>query len=305
MAYQTAQATRKILITGITGQVGFELARTLSCFGTILAPTRSEFDLNQNESIQAFIETHRPDWIINPAAYTAVDQAEKEPETAMQVNYHAVHTLAMLASQLNIPLIHFSTDYVFNGSNTKPYVETDPLHPINVYGQSKALGEQAILDFAAHTPFPHLILRTSWVYATRGKNFLLTILKLAQERPELKIINDQFGAPTWARHLAELVSFLVIQMERFSPEERLAKSGIYHATAAGQTTWYEFAKAIIEGSPEQIPTPPQIYPIPATEYPLPAARPYYSTLSSEKLFNQFGVNIPHWQEGLTLALNQK
>lgn len=300
----TAQAARKILVTGVSGQVGFELQRTLSCFGTVLAPNRFELDLTQPDSIQHFVRTHRPHWIVNPGAYTAVDLAEKEPDLAMQVNFHAVRLLATEASQLGIPFIHFSTDYVFDGTHQVPYLETDRTCPINIYGQSKCLGENAILEIAAQTPFPHFILRTSWVYATRGKNFLRTILKLAQERPELKIINDQFGAPTWARHLAELVAFLVIQLEHMPYYERLVKSGIYHATSTGQTTWYEFAKTIIELSSAHIPHPPQLYPIPATEYPLPAARPHFSVLSSEKLFQTFGVNLPHWKEALYLALGQ-
>lgn len=300
----TAQATRKLLVTGVSGQVGFELQRTLSCFGTILAPNRFEFDLTSSESIQNFIRKHRPDWIINPGAYTAVDLAEKEPDVAMQVNFHAVRLLAEEASQLGIPLIHFSTDYVFDGTHQVPYLETDRTCPINIYGQSKCLGENAILEAATHTAFPHFILRTSWVYATRGKNFLRTILKLAQERPELKIINDQFGAPTWARHLAELVALLVMQIEHMPHAERLAKSGIYHATSTGKTTWYEFAKSIIELSREHLPHPPQIHPIPATDYPLPAARPSFSVLSSEKLFQTFGVNLPHWKEALYQALGQ-
>lgn len=295
---------RKILLTGKNGQVGWELQRTLASLGDIVAVGQKEMDLADPDSIRRVIEQVRPDLIINAAAYTAVDKAESEPDLAMAVNGIAPGIMAEEAKRLNAAIVHYSTDYVFDGTEKRPYGENDAPNPLNVYGKTKLAGERAIQTAGV----PHLILRTSWVYGARGRNFLLTILRLARERDELKIVDDQVGAPTWSRLLAEITSQMVAQF--FSPLRRPAVSladisGIYHATPAGSTSWHGFAAKILEGTFRQaMQASPKLTPIPTSEYPLPAMRPRNSCLSNEKLAHTFGLAAPVWEESLTLCLQE-
>lgn len=289
---------RTILVTGVNGQVGYELARTLQGLGKVVAVDRSTLDLANFEQIRAVVRDVRPALIVNPAAYTAVDKAEQEVELAMRINGEAPGVLAEEAKKLGAALIHYSTDYVFNGEKDGAYVEDDPTDPQNVYGRSKLAGEQAIAASGAD----HLILRTSWVYGTRGKNFLLTMLRLGAERPELKVVADQFGAPTWANTIATLTSHLVAQT--FATEDNAKwwseRSGVYHLCAADATSWHGFASAIFELA--ELGSKPSTLPIPAADYPTPAKRPANSRMSNEKLARVFGLAAPHWHDALTLCL---
>jgi len=295
---------RKILLTGKNGQVGWELQRALAPLGNVMAFDRREMDLADPDSIRKVIKEFRPDVIVNAAAYTAVDKAESEPDLAMAVNGVAPGILAEEAKRLNAVIIHFSTDYVFDGTKKTPYSEEDIPNPLNVYGKTKLVGERAVQAGGA----PYLILRTSWVYGARGRNFLLTILRLARERGELKIVDDQVGAPTWGRLLAEVTSQIVAQF--FSPLCRPAAqmadvSGIYNAVSAGSTSWHGFAIKILEGvSRRIIQSPPKLIPIPTSEYPLLAARPRNSCLSNEKLMRTYGLAIPAWDASLEFCLQE-
>jgi dTDP-4-dehydrorhamnose reductase len=287
---------RRILLTGKTGQVGYELERSLQGLGEVIAVDRSEMDLANLDQVREVIRTVKPTLIVNPAAYTAVDKAESEPELAMLINAHAPGVMAEEAKKLGAAMIHYSTDYVFDGTKTSPYVEDDPTCPINVYGQTKLAGEKAIQAAG----IPHLILRTSWVYGTRGKNFLLTIQRLARERVELRIVADQAGAPTWCRTIADTTAHILAQTKRSKGGEELWQehSGIYHLSAQGQTTWHGFAAAILAHSSTQ--GEPTLTPINADEYPVPARRPANSVLSSARLIEQFCA-LPSWDLALRLC----
>lgn len=287
----------KILITGKNGQVGWELQRTLAPLGEVVAVDRQALDLANPDAIRTLIRAVKPDLIVNPAAYTAVDKAESEPEAAMAVNGMAPGIMAEEAKKLGAAMIHYSTDYVFDGSKAAPYTETDSPCPINVYGRTKLAGEQAIQAAG----IPHLILRTSWVYGTRGKNFLLTILRLAGEREELKIVDDQIGAPTACRMIAEATAQILAQTRGNLGDV----SGLYHLTAAGQTSWHGFTAAILETRSRLMgAASPRLSPIPTSAYPLPAPRPHYSVMSNERLQHTFGVAIPAWQNGLSLCMDE-
>jgi dTDP-4-dehydrorhamnose reductase len=283
----------KILITGKTGQVGYELERSLQGFGEIIALDRSQMDLADLSQVRDVIRDIKPNLIVNPAAYTAVDKAETEPELAMRVNGEAPGVIAEEAKKLGATIIHYSTDYVFDGTKSSPYTEDDPTCPINVYGQSKAAGEQAIRDVGV----PHLIFRTSWVYGARGKNFLLTVLRLAQERDELRIVGDQYGAPTWCRTIADTTAHILAQGGN-GKDWWQEKSGLYHLTAQGQTTWAGFTEAILANA--VLPKKPAITAIRTHEYPLPARRPGSSIISCEKLMSTFCA-LPEWQKALELC----
>jgi dTDP-4-dehydrorhamnose reductase len=295
---------RKILLTGKNGQVGWELQRTLASLGDVVAVGHREMDLADPDSIRRMIGQVQPGLIVNAAAYTAVDQAESEPDLAMAVNGIAPGIMAEEAKRLNAAIIHYSTDYVFDGAKEHSYVEHDTPNPLNAYGSTKLAGERAIQATGA----PHLILRSSWVYGTRGRNFLLTILRLARERSELKVVDDQVGAPTWARLLAEVTSQIVAQ--HASPLCRQAipisdVSGIYHAVPAGSTSWHGFAAEIMKNvSGHAGQTPPKLVPIPTSDYPLPAVRPRNSCLSNEKLARTFGLATPSWEDSLTMCLQE-
>ncbi|BAV33920.1 dTDP-4-dehydrorhamnose reductase [Sulfuricaulis limicola] len=295
---------RKILLTGKNGQVGWELQRTLASLGDVVAVGRREMDLADPDSIRKVVGEVRPDLIVNAAAYTAVDKAESEPELAMAVNGVAPGILAEEARHLKAAIIHYSTDYVFDGTLNRPYREDDAPNPVNVYGRTKLAGERAIRAAGA----PHLILRTSWVYAARERNFLLTILRLAREKNELRIVDDQIGAPTWARLLAEVTSQIVAQ--HFSSLCRQATSisdasGVYHAVPEGWTSWHGFAARILDGLPDQAMTArPKLVPIPTSGYPTPAKRPANSRLDGDKLRKTYDLAMPTWENSLALCLEE-
>jgi len=283
----------KVLLTGSTGQVGYELARSLQGVGEVVALDRGELDLSNLDQVRAVIRRVQPQLIVNPAAYTAVDKAESEPELAFRINAEAPAVMAEEARALGAALVHYSTDYVFDGTHAAPRVEDDPLGPLNVYGASKLAGEQAI----AAAGIPHLIFRTSWVYGMRGKNFLLTMLRLARERDELRVVADQHGAPTWSRTIADTTAQVLSQAHAGGREWWVQNSGIYHLSAQGQTTWHEFTEAIIAEAGLSC----KVLPITSAEYPTPARRPQYSVMSSERLMARF-CRLPDWKEALHLCM---
>jgi dTDP-4-dehydrorhamnose reductase len=279
-----------ILITGATGQVGSAIARL---FPQALTPTRLDLDLASEASIRTYLRTTRPRWIINPAAYTAVDKAESQPALAQAINAEAPRILGEEAAALGATVLHFSTDYVFDGTKPTPYVEADPTHPLNVYGASKLAGEQALAASGA----AHIILRTSWIYAATGKNFLLTILKLAAQKSELRIVADQHGAPTSAHDLANLTAHILAQ----NSVQPNPASGLFHATAQGETTWHGFASEALRQ--HSIPNAATLIPIPTAEFPTPAQRPQNSRLNCDKLASTFNFRLPQWQTSLTQVLS--
>jgi dTDP-4-dehydrorhamnose reductase len=285
----------KILITGANGQVGWELQRTLAPLGEVVALGHADLDLSNPDAIRQAMRQIAPDLIVNAAAYTAVDRAEQERDLAHAVNAVAPGVLAEEAKHLNAALVHYSTDYIFDGSKGSPYVEIDAPNPMSVYGVTKLAGEKAISAVGC----PHLILRTSWVYGARGKNFLLTIQRLAQERDELRVVDDQLGAPTWSRMIAESTAAIVNQcLHKGSVADMLRdKGGLYHLTAAGNTSWFGFASEIVK----HLDKPPRMTPIGTAEYPLPAPRPAYSVMSNNKLTRTFGIALPDWKRALALC----
>lgn len=294
---------KKILLTGVSGQVGHalqqQLALELADEWQVVACDRQQLDLTQPEHIRRVVRDIAPDLIINPAAYTAVDKAESERELANAINATAAGVLAEEAARLKIGLIHFSTDYVYDGTKNGVYAEDDAVSPLSVYGASKLAGEEAI----RRVGLPHLILRTSWVYGSYGKNFLKTIIRLAQERDNLRIVADQYGAPTADIAIARAVTELVT---RWHPED-VAQTGVYHLINRGETTWFGFASEIVvqyralealRGWPAL--AVKEIAQIAAAEYPTPAKRPANSRMSTAKLEQTFGVTLPEW----SIALNQ-
>jgi dTDP-4-dehydrorhamnose reductase len=284
----------KILLTGASGQVGYELERSLQAIGKVVAVDRARMDLSDLDQVRDVIRRERPQLIVNPAAYTAVDKAESEPALAHRINAEAPAVMAAEARLLGAAMVHYSTDYVFDGSKAGAYTETDPTGPINVYGHSKLAGEQAIIAAG----IPHLILRTSWVYGMRGKNFLLTMLRLAAERDELRVVADQHGAPTWSRTIADTTAVLLAQARSGQAHWWEANSGIYHLSAEGQTTWHGFTEAIVA----QAGLDCRIVPISSAEYPTPARRPANSVMSSEKLMQRL-CTLPDWHDALRLCLS--
>jgi dTDP-4-dehydrorhamnose reductase len=282
--------------------VGFELRRSLSTFGKVLSPAREELDLFHAGALHAYLERVRPSLIVNAAAYTAVDKAESEKEQAFLINETVPDILAHEAARCGIPLIHYSTDYVFSGAGDRPFSELDATAPGNIYGASKLAGEISIASSGAD----YLIFRTSWVYASRGKNFLLRMLELGRERDELKIVNDQIGAPTSARLIADVTAQIIAQamlegIGKFFRE----KKGIYHLTTRGEASWYDFAKFIFENAPQnQLTKRPRLLAIPTQEYPLPAKRPMNSRLDVNLLEKTFGLALPPWQEQAQLVLEE-
>ena len=304
---------RTILLTGRTGQVGSELLRLLPEIGEVVAPDRHELDLLNPDSIGRAVREIRPELIVNAAAFTAVDAAETQEAQAHAINANAPGVLAEEAKKIGAAVVHYSTDYVFDGSKRTPYEEADSGAPINLYGKTKLAGEQAVVAAGV----PHLIFRTAWVYSTRGRNFLRAILRLATEKEELRVVRDQFGAPTWSRAIAEATVKILAQLtsqDGSAANSLLRVSGIYHLTAAGETTWYDFARAILEEAFHLSPAVEwfeeatrgrplitrRIIPITTAEYPTPAARPAFSVLSNSHLIRTFGVELPHWREQLHL-----
>ena len=291
----------RILLTGITGQLGFELKHTLAPLGTVIGIDRQDMDLSQPAKIRQVIENHEPDIIVNPAAYTAVDKAETEQELAHTINTEAPKTMADVAQELGATLIHISTDYVFDGAQHTPYLETDKPNPIGIYGKTKLAGEVAVQNSCERS----YIFRTAWVYGAYGhNNFVKTMLRLGHERPEVKVVMDQIGTPTSASCLASRITKFVTCLKHSyqTPPE----SGIYHLTACGAASWYDFAVAIFEeardlGFPLQT---QRIVPITTAEYPTTVRRPAYSILSNQKLNSILGPSLGHWREGLRKTLFQ-
>jgi dTDP-4-dehydrorhamnose reductase len=279
----------KILLLGRNGQVGWELERALAPLGELTALGRANLDLADVPPLVARVRALQPEVIVNAAAYTAVDKAESERETAFAVNATAPRVLAEEAKRIGALLVHYSTDYVFDGAKASPYVEEDPTNPLNVYGASKLAGERAITASGCR----HLIFRTSWVYGPRGANFMLTMLRLARERPELRVVDDQVGAPTSSSAIARATA---AALERALRSPGLA--GLYHLAASGETTWCGFARAILAQA--GLATP--VVPIRSEEYPTPARRPRNSRLDCSRLRATFGVTLPPWQEGLREAM---
>ena len=304
----------RILLTGKDGQLGWELQRLLPRFGETVAFGHQELDLADLENVRRVLRELRPNLIVNAAAYTAVDRAESEPLLARVINADAPALMAEEAKRLGACLVHYSTDYVFDGTNKSPYEESNPPSPINEYGKTKLAGEQAIQSLG----LPHLIFRTEWVYATRGRNFLLTILRLATQKKELRVVDDQVGSPTFSRMIAQATIRILDTVSspgaRFS---RLAEfGGLYHLTAAGQTTWCGFAQAILEecsGGNKHHPgwlasatngrslICERVVPIATADYPTPARRPAYSVLSNAKLRQVFDTDLPDWRTQLSMA----
>jgi dTDP-4-dehydrorhamnose reductase len=288
------------LLTGASGQIGGELAPLLAEHGRCLAPTSAELDLGQPAAIRELIRRARPDVIINAAAYTAVDRAESEPERAFAINADAPAVLAEEAARLGALLVHYSTDYVFDGGKGAPYVEDDPVAPLNVYGKSKARGEAAVAASGAE----HIVVRTSWVYGPRGANFPRTMLRLARERTELRVVADQTGTPTSSIFLAAASRDLVVQWLE-DPRSGPRWSGIYHLTAIGHTTWYDFARTLLDRDPRRVEQKAtRVIPIATTEYPTPARRPMYSVLDCSRVTEAFGVRRTEWPAQLDEVLRR-
>ncbi|MFY9260085.1 MAG: dTDP-4-dehydrorhamnose reductase [Gallionella sp.] len=289
----------KILIIGKNGQVGWELQRSMALCGDVTALGREQANLLDTQPLLAWIQQHRPDIIVNAAAYTAVDKAETEEALATQINGIAVGEIAAAAREVGALFIHYSTDYVFDGSKTGAYLETDVPCPLSVYGRSKLAGEQAIQAAGGD----YLILRTTWVYAARGQNFMKTMLRVAKERDTLRIVGDQVGAPTWARFIAEATADMAVQA---LAKRQLAQftSGIYNLSAAGETSWHGFASLIIDYAKQHdsLIKTNEIFAIPTHEYPLPAQRPLNSRLSGEKLQRDYGMVMPAWDVAAKLCL---
>jgi dTDP-4-dehydrorhamnose reductase len=284
----------KILIFGRVGQVGWELRHKLACLGQVSSVDFPEVDFSKPGTIREVMRAAEPTVIVNAAAYTAVDKAEATPEPAWALNATGPAVIAEEAKRLGALMIHYSTDYVYDGSKQGPWVETDAPGPLNVYGETKLAGDEAI----AAAGGDYLILRTSWVYGARGGNFLLTMLRLAKERPELRIVDDQTGSPTTSECIAQATANVLAQVLSQRGNGLAGRSGVYHLTNSGATTWFGFAKEFLSKQP----VCPKLTPIPASEYPVPARRPVNSVLSCEKLAETFGVRMPSWELALDLVL---
>jgi dTDP-4-dehydrorhamnose reductase len=298
-----------ILLIGSNGQVGRDLSELLPQVGKVTALDRQRLDLTQPDEIRRAIRACRPAWIVNAAAYTAVDKAESEEPVARAINAEAPRVMAEEAKKIGACLVHYSTDYVFDGRKTSPYAEDDPTNPQNAYGRTKLEGERAIRDSGG----AHLIFRTAWVYSTRGRNFLLTILRLATQRDQLKVVRDQIGAPTLSREIARVTTAILANLSagQASAAPCTTLSGTYHVTAAGETSWCDFATAILEEAKtashlqwfaEATNNLPiiarRVIPISTSEYPTPARRPPYSVLSNARLNRVFSVKLPDWRTQL-------
>jgi dTDP-4-dehydrorhamnose reductase len=291
----------RILLTGTTGQVGGALVGPLESIGTVIAVRRADFDLSDPPSLPDKLDRIVPDLIVNPAAYTAVDRAEDDRELAEAVNSRAPERIAIWAAKHEVPLVHFSTDYVFPGTGVRPWREDDPTGPLSVYGASKLAGEAAVR--AANGP--HLIVRTSWVYAARGTNFLRTIVRLARERQELRIVADQVGAPTSARVIGESLATMISRQTTALPALFSRAGGLVHLACGGETSWHGFATAIVERLKSCGGTfkAERIVPILSVDYPTKAQRPRNSRFDQTRLREIFGLTPPHWSEALAVELD--
>lgn len=284
----------EILIIGRNGQVGRELQYRLANAGTLHVPTREQFDLTRPEQMREHIQAVRPDLIINAAAHTGVDLAESEEVLALAINATAPTVMAEEAARLGVPFVHYSTDYVFDGSKQGPYIEEDAGNPLNAYGRTKLAGEEAIRAVGGE----HLILRTSWVYSLHGRNFLLTMQRLLQEKPELRIVADEIGAPTWAGTIAEATGSLIAHWRDGYP----GPWGVYHLSGLGETSWFGFAEEIGRHLQAEGNACAKLVPIPSRDYPTPAERPLNSRLDCSRLQARWDIQLPHWQAGLTQCL---
>lgn len=291
----------RLLVTGARGQVRLELSRSLLSLGDVVALDHRQCDFSRPERLPNLIRSIKPDVIVNTAAYTAVDKAEREEKLAMTVNGTAVGVIAEESRKAGIVLVHYSTDYVFDGGKQTPYTEEDVPNPINAYGRSKLAGDAAVRQAGG----AYVVLRTSWVYAGRGHNFLRTILRLAGERDELRIVDDQIGAPTWTRDIANATAAIVRTVCRERAQGQFA-SGIFNLAASGATNWHGFAKAILEDATRLglLQRVPQLKPIPSEEYPVAAARPKNSRLAGDRISKRFGIALPDWKHGLALCIEE-
>ena len=293
------------MLTGANGQVGWELSRSLMPLGKVYALDRTLCDLSRPETIPAVVQEIKPDVIVNAAAYTAVDKAEEDELLATTINGTAVGVLAEEARRHRAAIVHFSTDYVFDGSKATSYSEEDQPNPISAYGRSKLAGEKAIKVIGGD----FLIFRTAWVYSVRGHNFLKTILRLANERDKLTIVDDQHGSPTWSRNIADTTALVLAKWRvLYEKENDVSLSGIYNLTAAGNTSWFGFAETICREAVCRnlisVKVLPKIIPIPTTAYPLPASRPKNSCMDGQKLIRDFALEMPNWEEAVILCLNE-
>jgi dTDP-4-dehydrorhamnose reductase len=297
-----ARRAPTLLVVGARGQVGYELVRELAPLGTVVAFTRAECDLADPAAAAAAVRGAAPAVVVNAAAYTAVDRAEQEPDAARLANAEAPGAMAAAAAECGAPFVHYSTDYVFDGAKDGPYTEADATNPLGVYGRTKRDGERAV---AAANP-AHLVFRTSWVYGARGQNFARTMLRLAREREELRVVADQVGAPTWARAIAAATAQVVGAALRAGGGAQAwtaDHAGVYHLASAGETSWHGFAEAVLAADPardEQ--RARRVVPIATTDFPTPARRPANSRLDSGRAAERLGVRIPDWRAQLALAL---
>ncbi len=299
----------RILVTGGSGQVGEALIRVLASVGDVFAPGRDELDLTDADSIRRVMREVGPRWVVNAAAYTAVDKAESEPELAFAINAMAPAVFAAETAKIGAVVVHFSTDYVFDGSKVTAYVESDPIGPLNVYGRSKLAGEVALSAGEA----AHFVFRTSWVYGATGKNFVRSMLKFAREQEHLRIVSDQHGTPTWSFELAKMTAHVIGQIERVAAqngrslsEVALPLNGIYHASGGGATTWYGLAVQAIAEVQQLEPRArlATVEAISTAEYPTPAKRPMNSLLDCTKLEQMFGWRMPEWQESVARVVGE-
>lgn len=290
----------RILLTGGSGQIGHELSQCLQACGEVYAPPRDRLDLERPAQVRDLIRAWRPNLIVNAAAYTEVDKAEQEQALAHRINSEAPGLIGEEARRIGAGVVHFSTDYVFDGRKLAPYDEDDETGPLNMYGRTKLEGERALLASGANC----LVLRTSWVYGLRGRNFLLTVLRLARERDSLRIVADQYGAPTWSGAAAQYCANIVAQAGRARDPEQWwhTHGGVCHLSARGRTSWYGFARAILERS--RLARRPVVHPLRSEEYPTPARRPAYSVLSGARLEQHFGLRMPHWEQSLAYCLGR-
>ena len=285
-----------ILLIGKIGQVGWELRRTLAPMARITCVDFPEIDLTSGDSIRQWMRESRPNIVINAAAYTAVDKAESETDKAMKINGVAPGILAEAAKKLGALLVHYSTDYVFDGTKTEPYVETDAPNPLGAYGRTKLAGDEAVRAIGG----AHLIFRLCWVYGARGQNFTLTMMRLAREREKLRVVGDQVGCPTWSRMIAETTALAVKQT--VAADNLGAFTGTYHLASSGVTSWHGFADAIVKLMPAEGKKCALVEAISTAEYPTPTKRPAYSVLACDKLERTFGLRLPHWEESLQQVL---
>lgn len=300
----------RLLITGAIGQVGWHLQRSLGTMGEILAIDIEQVDLTDLDAVSRTVREFRPDVVANAAAYTNVDKAESEPELARTINVGAPGRIAEECARSGALMIHYSTDYVYNGGKPAPWEETDATGPLNVYGETKLAGDQAIMASGC----AYIILRTTWIYDIRGKNFLRTILRLAREKDELRIVGDQYGAPTWARALAEATTIITARCLEQKKQSGQWPSGLFHCTAGGRTSWAEFAEAIMSEYDDccswavdtgEFSAPlkaKRVVHVTSDQFQTPARRPRNSVLSNAKILQTFGIKMPDWREQLRLAM---